>query len=264
MPFFQERGSLRSVSRLAVDQPVTRRREKRISFYSRPAGRELCEAYKQREDKSSRAVLRLCQPRRRRPGLLHHRLMLPAIVELDGGAAGLDILSDVVPGVDDAASTVYFPMYSCSTRVPFAFAVGNGSMMQFTDKAAFWVFNQVTNFAYTRYNVIHPDIRAKQKALETQYKNFVEITDAGASALYPKDPALTVEFLTDFSCNTGNQLVDTWRDFYGYLFCRYMDGNIKTPVPGEKNPKVENPPLPEWYLRTIIEKTGKKLEVLGQ
>ena len=35
----------------------TRRREKRISFYSRPASRELCEAYKQREDKSSRLFM---------------------------------------------------------------------------------------------------------------------------------------------------------------------------------------------------------------
>ena len=53
-----------------------------------------------------RAVVHHGPHRLRRPGLLHHRLMLPAIVELDGGAAGLDILSDVVPGVDDAASAV--------------------------------------------------------------------------------------------------------------------------------------------------------------
>lgn len=164
-------------------------------------------------------------------------------------------------GVDDAASTVYFPMYTCSTKVPYAYAVGNGNMMEFTNKAAFWVFNQVTNFAYTRYNVIHPDIRKKQKALETQYLSFVQMTDAGASGMLAQNPQTAVEFLTDFSCNTGNQLVDTWRDFYGYLFARYMDGNIKTAVPGEKNPKVEQPALPEWYLRTIIEKTGDKLKV---
>ncbi len=164
-------------------------------------------------------------------------------------------------GVDDAASTVYFPMYTCSTKVPYAFAVGNGSMMEFTNKAAFWVFNQVTNFAYTRYNVIHPDIRKKQKALETQYLTFVQMTDAGASGMLAQNPQATVEFLTEFSCNTGNQLVDTWRDFYGYLFARYMDGNIKTAVPGEKNPQVEQPALPEWYLRTIIEKTGDKLKI---
>lgn len=165
-------------------------------------------------------------------------------------------------GVDDAANTVYFPMFSCSTRVPFAYAVGNGSMMEFTTKAAFWVFNQVSNLAYTRYNAIHPEIREKQKDLETQYKNFVRLIDTGASDLFNKDKEMTIKFLTDFSCNTGNQLVESWRDFYGYLFCRYMDGNIKTAVPGEKNPKVEQPALPEWYLRSIIEKAGDQLQVI--
>lgn len=165
-------------------------------------------------------------------------------------------------GVDDAASTVYFPMYTVSTEVPFAFAEGNGSMMEFTNKAAFWVFNQVTNFAYTRYNLIHPEIREKQVALEKQYVNFVQMIDAGAKEMLAKDKNAAIEFLTDFSCNTGNQLVDTWRDFYGYLFCKYMDGNVKTAIPGQKNPKVEQPALPEWYLRMIIEQTGKKLEVV--
>ena len=165
-------------------------------------------------------------------------------------------------GVDDAASTVYFPMYSCSTRVPYSFAEGNGSMMEFTNEAAFWVFNQVTNLAYTRYNAIHPEIRAKQKALETQYVEYVKLIDAGAADMYTKNPEGTVKFLTDFSCNTGDRLTADWRNFYGYLFCRFMDGNIKTAVPGEKNPKVEQPALPEWYLRTIIEKAGDKLQVI--
>ena len=165
-------------------------------------------------------------------------------------------------GVDDAASSVYFPMYSAATEVPFAFAVGNGSMMEFTNKAAFWGCNQVTNFAYTRYNLIHPEIRAKQVALEKQYVNVVQMIDAGAKEMLAQDKESAIKFITDFSCRTGNHLVDTWRDFYGYLFCKFMDGNVKTAIPGEKNPKVEQPALPEWYLRMIIEQTGKKLEVV--
>lgn len=165
-------------------------------------------------------------------------------------------------GVDDAASTVYFPMYTCATRVPESYAVGNGSMMEFTTDAAFWVFNQVTNFAYTRYNAIHPEIRAMQKDLEKQYADYVALIDKAAADMYAQNPALTVDYLTDFSCNTGDRLVEDWRNFYGYLFCRFMDGNIKTAVPGEKNPKVEQPQLPEWYLRNIIEVAGDKLQAL--
>ena len=163
--------------------------------------------------------------------------------------------------VDDAASTVFFPMYSASTRVPEAFAVGNGSLMEFTNDAAFWVFNQTSNFAYTRYNVIHPEIREKQKALENQYAGYVQMIDAGAKSIIEKDKAKALEFISNFSCQTGNELVATWRNFYGHLFCKYMDGNIKTAIPGKQNPKVVQPPLPEWFLRLLIEETGDKLKV---
>ena len=100
--------------------------------------------------------------------------------------------------VDDAANTVYFPMYTSATRVPYAYAVGNGSMMQFTDKAAFWIFNQVSNLAYTRYNAIHAEIRAKQKALEKRYKSYVQMTDAAALSSFEQNPILTISYLTDF------------------------------------------------------------------
>ena len=163
--------------------------------------------------------------------------------------------------VDDAANSVYFPMYSASTRTPEAFAEGNGSMMEFTNDAAFWVFSQVSNFAYTRYNAIHPEVREKQKALETQYLDYVQMIDAGATSIIEKDREKAIRFITDFSCQTGNELLVTWRDFYGYLFCKYMDGNIKTAIPGKKNPKVVQPPLPEWFLKLLIEETGDKLKV---
>ena len=76
-----------------------------------------------------------------------------------------------------------------------------------------------------------------------------------------RDRTRTIDFLTDFSCQTADALVATWRTFYGYLFCKFMDGNIKKPVPGKKNPEVQQPPLPDWYLRLIVGQTGEKLKV---
>ncbi len=162
-------------------------------------------------------------------------------------------------GVDDAASSVYFPMYTSATKVPRAYEKGNGSMMKFTNEAAFWVFNQVTNFAYTRYNIIHPDIRKKQVEIETSYRDLVKETDRKAEQLIKADPQKAVAFLTKISEDTGNKLVEDWRNFYGYLFARYMDGNIKTEIPGKQNPKVEQPQLPENVRRRIVEETGDKL-----
>jgi Dipeptidase len=166
-------------------------------------------------------------------------------------------------GVDDAASSVYFPMYCGSTRVPKSFAVGNGKMMEFTNKSAFWVFNQVTNFAYTRYNAIHPEIAKKQKALENKYLSFTKIIDLAAEGMFKTDEAAAVEFLTDFSCNQGDNLTNEWREFYGYLFAKFMDGNIKEKDGNNQNPKMKQPGYSKEFYKTIVKTTGDKLKVSG-
>ncbi|MCL2040969.1 MAG: C69 family dipeptidase [Bacteroidales bacterium] len=170
-------------------------------------------------------------------------------------------------GVDDASSTVYAPMYTCMTRTPECYAVGNGDMMTWSETAGFWIFNQVTNFAYTRYNVIHPEIAEKQAGYEAKYVKDVERIDAEAQQLFTQEPRRAAEFLTGFSVNTANNLVKEWKDFYHYLFVKYMDGNKKTaqPVPeGYKYyaPKVEHIRFGDDYYRVIIEKTGDKLKVI--
>ncbi len=171
-------------------------------------------------------------------------------------------------GVDDASSAVFAPMYSSITQVPHSYAVGNGAIMEWSDDAAFWVFNQVTNLAYTRYNTIHPEVAAKQKTFEGNFVKFQPAVDAGAKALYEQSPELAVEYLTNYSCTEGDKLVTDWKKFYEYLFMKYMDGNVKEarPVPeGYKyvTPKLEQPGYGEDFYRLIIEKTGEQFKVKG-
>ena len=166
-------------------------------------------------------------------------------------------------GVDDTYTTVYSPMYCGITSVPESYAVGNGSMMEFSDDAAFWVFNQVSNFAYTRYNVMIPDIQKKQKELENHYMTMVTSIDKTAKELYEKDENASRSFLTEFSKSAGNHTVREWKNLYQYLFTRYMDGNVKEKVEGKQKPKFEWPGYnDEWY-RILIGKTGDKFRHLG-
>jgi len=92
-------------------------------------------------------------------------------------------------GVDDTYSNVYSPMYCGITKVPETYAVGNGSMMVFSDNSAFWAFNQVSNFAYTRYSDIIKEIQPVQRELETKYIETIPNIDKEASELYKKKPA---------------------------------------------------------------------------
>ena len=166
-------------------------------------------------------------------------------------------------GVDDTYSTVYTPMYCGITKVPENYAVGNGSMMVFSDQSAFWIFNQVSNFAYTKYSYMIPEIQAKQKELEDNYINTVLKTDETALALYRKKPGKALTLLTDFSCGAGANTFNSWKGLYAHLFTKYMDGNIKTPVPGQQNPKVSQPGYDEDWYRMVIKETGDKFRHPG-
>ncbi len=164
-------------------------------------------------------------------------------------------------GVDDVSSTVYTPMYCSITEVPKAFAQGNGDLMTFTNDAAFWVFNQVSNFAYTRYDLIHPEIEKAQKELENKYMAYSKAMDIAAADLYKTNKDLAIEMLTEFSVNQGNNTLKKWQELYAYLFAKYMDGNVKTKkeIPeGYKyvNPELKQPGYGEDWYRRIIKETG--------
>ena len=164
-------------------------------------------------------------------------------------------------GVDDTYSNVYSPMYCGITKVPETYAVGNGSIMVFSDNSAFWAFNQVSNFAYTRYSDIIKEIQPVQRELETKYIETIPNIDKEASELYKKNPAKALEYITNYSVNTGNETVKRWKQLYGFLFTKYMDGNIKTTIPGQRNPKVSQLGYSNEFYREIVRQTGDKFKV---
>lgn len=168
-------------------------------------------------------------------------------------------------GVDDAASCVYTPMYCSVTKSPENYAAGNGAMMTWSDDAAFWVFNQVTNFAYTRYNVIHPEIHKKQQDLEKSYIKKIAENDAAWKDLSEKK---MTKQTTNFSAENASELVATWKEFYHELFMKYMDGNIKTrnsiPEGQDYTPaKLEQPGYGEDWYKKIVKETGEQFKVKG-
>ena len=161
-------------------------------------------------------------------------------------------------GVDDTYSTVYTPMYCGISRVPESFAVGNGSIMQFSDSAAFWIFNQVSNFAYTRYSAMIPYIQKKQSYLENKYIAESGKMDKQAAELYKQDPQKSIELITTFSDTRGDSTVAEWKDLYHFLFTRFVDGSVKTTIPGQPVPEVQQPGYGREYYENLVKQTGNK------
>ena len=173
-------------------------------------------------------------------------------------------------GVDDTYYTVYTPMYCGMTSVPHSFAVGNGDIMTYSADAAFWVFNEVTNFVYSRANVMTPDLQAKQKELEQKYISEIAGIDATAAELFKSTSRGAAkkgtELITNYSVNAGNNTVKEWRELYKHLFTKYMDGNIKTrrELPDNHKyitPQVQQPGYPQDWLMRIVLDAGNKLKM---
>ena len=148
-------------------------------------------------------------------------------------------------------------------EVPHSYEKGNGDIMNFSDDAAFWVFNQVSNFAYHRRMPMENDIKNKQRELEKRYVAETAMIDKIAAELYKTDPSIAVKYITDYSVEAGNNTVSEWKDFYAFLFTKYMDGNVKekSEVPEGYiyvTPKLSQPGYSkEWY-ENIVKTTGDR------
>ena len=173
-------------------------------------------------------------------------------------------------GADDADGCVYAPMYCGINKIPESYAIGNGSMITWSETAAYWTFSQVNNWAYTRYNAIHPEIEQYQHQLERKFASEVNIIDKQAADTYKQNPAKALDFITDYSVSTGNKLVENWKVFYRYLFMKYQDGNVKNSEGhklldngnGKNIPKAPSQPGygKDWE-RIMIQGTGDRLKV---
>jgi dipeptidase len=159
-------------------------------------------------------------------------------------------------GVDDTASTVYFPVYCGVRQVPAAFAQGNGSLTEFTWDSGFWVFNWVANFSYLRYSEMIQDVQAVQQELEGRFLSEQPEIEAAALALHERSPRLAVDYLTDYTVGVGGAVHERWRKLGEELLVKYLDGNTKTPT-GE----VTHPGYPEDWYRRVAAEQGERLQV---
>lgn len=168
-------------------------------------------------------------------------------------------------GVDDSGTTVRTPVYGSATAVPKAFA-GQGPqdgvvspMMQFSFDSAFYVFNLVANWVYTRWDLMYPEVHTAIASWESTLWAQVQDTDLKAMTILQTDGAAkAVQYVTDFGVRTGDDLVKKWLSFFGSLFVKFRDGYVVTPNKDSKacgcNAAGAGYPQ-QWYDR-IVESTG--------
>lgn len=158
-------------------------------------------------------------------------------------------------GVDDAACSCYAPMYCCINHIPECFAEGNGDSYTFSYTSAWWTFNLVANWAYTKYDRMYPHVRELQQVWDDKFNTQVAGVDEKVAGMSEEDARV---FLTSYSCSQAENLVADWQRLYIYLVTKFIDGQERKEENGQfkRNPYGQSCgpnrlPLPEKFLRMV-------------
>lgn len=172
-------------------------------------------------------------------------------------------------GMDDAANTVYTPMYCSITETPECYRVGNGDLYTFSWTSAFWIHNWVANMVYSKYNYMHADLVKVQKELESGYIAQQENIEKEAQALFNKSSQDAVSYLTKYSSNQAQQAFDKWKKLGEFLIIKYMDGVVRKEENGKFVRNEHGEPsspqrvgYPKSFYERVVKETGDKYKVI--
>ena len=171
-------------------------------------------------------------------------------------------------GIDDAAQTVYYPIYCGHTEVPHEMAPGNGDLLTFSWTSAFWIHNWVSNMVYTRYSDMSVDMKKIQSRLEEQFRTAQPQVEQHVLTLYEESQPEAIDYLTQYSNQLVEEGVAEWKKLGEYLMVKYIDGVIKKEDNGQfKRNEHGLPTFPSRpgysneYYRKIVDQTGEKYKV---
>jgi len=152
-------------------------------------------------------------------------------------------------GYDNPTTSCYIPIYSGSTELPKSFATGmrGGDYDVFSRESAWWAFNVVSNYAALMWNVMLEDIKAVRDPLEAEFFTLQPVIEKTAIELYEKDPKLARTFITNYTNNCANRVVDAYWKLANQLFGRYCDEDIYADDVYETKKIL----YPDWWVKEI-------------
>ena len=171
-------------------------------------------------------------------------------------------------GTDDTNTSVYIPIYCSLTEVPAE--LGEGDIATFSMDSNFWMNNWVANQAYNRYDLMIPDIRKVQSALENEFLQSRQGREAEYTALLASGGREALaEAVNEEAAAYARKATDHYRTLAQYLLVRFMDGNMKK-LDDDGNFMRNDYGLPAYpsfpgynptYYENIVRETGDRLLV---
>ncbi|HOW85360.1 MAG TPA: C69 family dipeptidase [Candidatus Aminicenantes bacterium] len=141
----------------------------------------------------------------------------------------------------------YMPIYAGVTDIPKSFSVGDH--WTFSRDSARWAFDYTDFHVQVVYSEAIQDVQAVQAKYERDLVARIPEIDQQALALYKKKPAEAAKFLTGFSLNNAQTVVNAWWKLGDDLLVKY---NRLYLYDAEKRTYDRaKPALPEWWKKAV-------------
>jgi len=140
---------------------------------------------------------------------------------------------------DTPASSVFVPFYA-NTSV-YSQSYSTGTMKEYDEHSAWWVFTFVANWMDLNYRLISVDV--KEKMLELQNVIESERQPLEEAVMASPHSESSIAKLEEFQQRIQDRVVKSWRDFGRFLVMKYNDGKIN-------HPTIATPiGYPAWWLQ---------------
>ena len=171
-------------------------------------------------------------------------------------------------GNDDGNMVPYTPVYCCNTRQPRCYNTPGADCVTFSRENAYWVCNWVSNMVYPRYSLLFPSLEAVRDSLDASYAALQPQVEARAVELGKQDRSRAIEYLTDYSCQKGDEMLERWNRLAEYLIVKFNDGVVRKEKDGKFmrtktgfKPILDKPGIPQRVARQIADETGTRFQV---
>ena len=152
-------------------------------------------------------------------------------------------------------TSCYIPLYAGATDVPASFTVGDHYVLD--RRSARWAFDYVDFHTQVAYNAAIEDVKAARKIWEDGALGRIAEVDAKAGDLFKQSPREAAKYVTGFTLNNAQNVVDAWWKLGDDLWVKY---NHLALYDVEKRRSNRIPTAnPEWWNKIV-----RALDVLSE
>jgi len=140
----------------------------------------------------------------------------------------------------------FIPFYTGVNRIPKSFQFGDH--WEFDRRVARWAFDYTDFHTQVVYSYAIRDVREAQKKWEVSAVDRTRDIDAKAQELYKTSPEKAKEYLTEYSCNNANSVVNAWWKLGDDLLVKYNHFGMYN----VENRRMGRLQYPEEWIRALI------------